>query len=38
ALALTVPNDDNAYAQIPALLAAARGISRTVRASLAPTE
>ncbi|UZG55087.1 IclR family transcriptional regulator [Rhodococcus opacus] len=38
ALALTVPNDQNAYAQIPALLAAARGISRTVCASLDPRQ
>lgn len=30
ALAVTVPNDDTAYAQIPALRAAARGISRVI--------
>ncbi|MEU2007191.1 IclR family transcriptional regulator, partial [Rhodococcus sp. NPDC019627] len=36
AVALVVPNDDSAYAQIPALQAAGRGISRVMASHIRP--
>jgi hypothetical protein len=37
ALSAIVPNDGNAYQQVPVLMAAARGITRTLAAARVPS-